>query len=269
MDLYNSIDDSDEDDEEFPPLPSDIETMTYDNRHNSINLFYCPSPSFPTPPPMQNDRFLNLVSPEQTLLRTYANVRTFTSKRSSDLTISPQISFATQFKKKSRPPIVTFLETTYVNMPASTDKMKSTPTEVTYATLMNTTSLMPLSNSSDHLNNHAEYQELHIASSKNDDEVVSGLYENVKVRRPPPIPNESSKSVKLENFSSPEEISVSKLDVALMKNDSSHIYMNLKMNNDSPPTLPSRLNKSLDTERSRSPSPPLIPPRQCSKNQTF
>ena len=131
MDFDNSISESDEDEEEFPPLPSDIETTTYinarepyDNRHHAIDLFFCPSPPFPSPPPppLSPRSSRSLLTSTGSMIRTYANLHTFASIRNHEARTEAHISFATQYKKKSRAPVVATLDSVYINIPGATRK---------------------------------------------------------------------------------------------------------------------------------------------------
>jgi hypothetical protein len=276
MELDNSLEESDDNDEEFPPLPSDIDILSYahtpdpyDNRHHTIDFFYCASPPLPSPPPP-----LPPLASTSTMTRTYANARTFASIRNHDYLNQQAISFATQHKKKARAPIACLLQSVYVNLPMppppppppSPPKPINTSNEVTYATLLNTTSMAP-SISSDLTINHVEYQQIQIQQEP--DEInYHRIYENVKSRRPPPPPCYSQ-----TNFSSqsplfsvivPETITND-----LISNSSAHIYVNLDFHDDKPPTIPMRTSKTLQITVQTSPPPPAIPPRNDHKEETL
>ncbi|CAF5007162.1 unnamed protein product, partial [Rotaria socialis] len=190
----------------FPPLPSDIDLPSYantpdpyDNRHNALELFYCVSPPLPSPPSLQPSPLMTPLSAE-TMTRIYTNCHTVSSIRSHDNMKQQTISFATQFKKKARAPVVGLLQGVYINMPVSNSlpsPLQPPPplrpsepltlsNEVTYATLMNTTSAGP-STCSDQVTNHVHYQEIHI-ENKSAKTNSSRIYENIKTRRPPPPP---------------------------------------------------------------------------------
>lgn len=232
MDLKNSIDESDDEEEEFPPLPSELETSNYDNRNNSIDLFYCPSPSFPSPPVSGSNDSLDVCG-ESIRFRTYSNIRTLKEKHFSDSKLKTKQNFATQIKKKNRTVIGSFFESFYVNLndrKSETIEIKQ-ENELNYATLMNSTSNVQPSSSFDQLNNHAEYQEIRIASSNRENAATPRLYENVRAaRRAPPVPKEV------------EEV---------CQKDFSRLYINLQEEKDSPPTLPIRLKKSSSREIQR------------------
>jgi hypothetical protein len=284
MELENSIGEPDDDDDynEFPPLPLDIDLPSYtdipgpyDNRHHAIDLFYCTSPPFPSPPPPPPPS-------TSTLTRIYANARTFSSIRNHASMNQPKISFATQQKKKARAPIACLLQNVYVNLPKPRSPPLSNPinitNEVTYATLLNTTSMMP-SSCSDLTINHVEYQEIqHTSNGINHNRI----YENIKPRRPPPPPYCSQKKIPqrpaswsiipLENDKS---LSPSKtINNDIISSSSAHVYINLEYHNDKPPTLPVRRCKSVRISVSTSsstlsspPPPPVIPPRNEQKQE--
>ena len=257
----NSVEESENDDEEFPPLPSDIETLTYDNRHRSIDLFYCPSPPLPSPP----------LSIDGTMVRTYANMHTFSSIRDTEYRpFQTKITFATQFKKKARAPIAGFLEGTYVNLSVPARPHSESPppppppleikpiqvaNEVTYATLINTTSLGSVSAghssiTSDFLINHVEYQQIQIPFKANT-KPPTCAYENIKTRRAPPPPIVVCEEVS----ASPLPVTVT-VDLPVISNSSVHTYINVQFQDDQAPAIPSRSNKT------PSDSPPLLPPRK-------
>lgn len=323
MELTNSIeelddddgdddDDDDDDDDvlEFPPLPSDIDLPSYvdltlgpyDNRHRTIDLFYCTSPPFPSPPPP-------LLSPQpvpppplppssssssMTMTRIYANAHTFSSIRNTDSINQPMISFATQQKKKNRAPIACLLQSVYVNLPQprtppppppppslppplSSSNPTNTINEVTYATLLNTTSMVTSINS-DLIVNHVEYQQI---QHKSNEINRNRIYENVKSRPPPPPPPSTPTFTVQANIPQrPSSWSVIPVEddkpllpsKPIINNEisssSAHIYINLECHKDKPPTLPSRRSKSVRTSMETSSSsslstlvPPVIPPR--------
>jgi hypothetical protein len=275
MELDNSIEDPDDEDEEFPPLPSDIDLPAhitpqdpYDNRHNTMDLFYCASPPLPSPPPPAPPP-----TSAATLARMYANARTFSSIHTHDSYNHP-VSFATQQKKKIRAPIACLLEGLYVNIPMpppptpppppSPPKPENISNEVTYATLMNTTSLIP-SIYSDLTMNHVEYQQIQI-QHESDEINHNRIYENIKSRRPPPLPYlsqsispQQSISLEIDKSLSPSKI----FNNDIIPSSSAHIYINLQYHEDKPPAIPTRTCKSIPItiQTSSSPPPPVIPPR--------
>lgn len=276
MDFDNSISESDEDEEEFPPLPSDIETTTYinarepyDNRHHTIDLFYCPSPPFPSPPPppLSPPPSRSLLASTGSMIRTYANLHTFASIRNHEARTEAHISFATQYKKKSRAPVVSMLDSVYINIPGPLSKPITLANEVTYATLLNTTSLVPSSICSDASTNYAEYQQIQIPPTLR---TLSPrqCYENVTTRRPPPLPCDSPTDLVQSEPSPPALPSEKNPSPCESKADSvisapssrAHIYINLERQNEQPPLVPTRSNKGVVVTVQTSPSPPAPPP---------
>jgi len=286
MELENSIeepDDDDDDDEEFPPLPSDIDLPSYvdvpdpyDNRYHSIDVFYCASPPFPSPPPPP------LPPPptsSTTMTRICTNAHTFASIQNHDSINQPMISFATQQRKKIRAPIACLVQSVYVNMPkprSPPPKPVNTTNEVTYATLINTTSMVP-SICSDLTINHVEYQQI---QHKSKEIHHNRIYENVKSRRPPPRPYDSPKNIPQRPTSwsiipleddkplSPSEI----INSDTISSSSARIYINLEYHKDEPPAIPTRTCKSVQipvqtASSSSPPPPPVIPPRNEQKGE--
>jgi hypothetical protein len=277
MKLENSMEEPDDDDDdiEFPPLPSNIDITShtntpdpYDNRHHVLELFYCPSPPLPSPPPPTTS--------SATMTRIYANARTLSFLRTHDRTNQPMISFATQQRKKSRAPIASLLQSVYVNMPrprSPPPKVVNISNEITYTTLINTTSIVPPI-SSDLTINHAEYQQIQHKSVEIN---RIPIYENVKPRRLPPPPSPSPTNIPqrpaswsiipLENdqLLSPTKLNNNKI---ISSSSSARIYINLEYHNDKPPALPTRTCKStrIVVQTSSSPPPPLIPPRKEQKS---
>ena len=99
------------------------------------------------------------------MARIYANARTFTSIRNYDSLNQPFVSFATQQKRKPRAPVACLLQSVYANIPTSPvrpPKPLNTSNEVTYATLVNTTSLVPSIDSDSTKNDHVKYQQIHL-----------------------------------------------------------------------------------------------------------
>ena len=275
MKLDNSMEEPDDDDDDddddivFPPLPSNIDLPSYgntpdpyDNRHHTMDLFYCPTPPFPSPPPPPPPS-------AATMTRMYANARTFSSIRMHDSTSQPMVSFATQQRKKTRAPIASFIQSVYVNLPrprSPPSKPVNLANEVTYATLLNTTSLVPTLGS-DVIVNHVEYQQIQHQSGR---KVSIPIYENVKPRRPPPPPLCSPTNTPLR----PASWSIIPLEndqplAPVQQNNnrpvsssSAHIYINLEYQNDKPPALPTRTTKSVRIAvQTTTPPPPAIPPR--------
>ncbi len=266
MELENSIEESDDDDEEFPPLPSDIDVPSYantpdpyDNRHHTINFYYCSSPPLPSPPPPTSSA---------TMQRIYANARTFTSIRNHDSINQPIIAFATQQRKKPRAPMVCLLQNVYVNLPIS-PKPVNTSNEVTYATLMNTTSFVP-SICSDVTLNHVEYQQIQIQHEV-DAMDHNRIYENIKPRRPPPPPCYSQKNnlqCSISPVDADKSLSHSKvINKDIIATSSEHIYINLKYHEDTPPVIPTRTCKPVPITIQASPPPPIIPRRNEQKEE--
>ena len=280
----NDDDDDDDNDNdcndgyEFPPLPFDIDLPSYtnpldpyDNRHHGIDFFYCSSPPFPSPPPLPSSPPPPPTSPPlpppppppsssssslpptslATMARIYGNALTISSIRSYDDLNQPIISFATQQKKKVRASIAYLPQNIYVNIPVPPPPLPSRSVkrsnEVTYATLMNTTSIIPPVDS-DLTINHVEYQELHIANENN----PNRIYQNIKLRRlpQPPYYSESKCSPQslslsvtpLENNESSSHPTV--INAGVIPSSSAHIYINLQYQDDKPPTIPARTNKS-------------------------
>jgi hypothetical protein len=287
MELDNSTgepDDDDDDEKEFPPLPTDIDLPlysdipdAYDNRYHALDLFYCVSPPFPSPPPPPP-----LPPSSATMTRIYANAHTFSSIRNHDGKNQPMISFATQQRKKNRAPIACLLQNVYVNLPKPRSPPPPLPppnplnisNEVTYATLLNTTSMVPLS-CPDLTINHVEYQQI---QHKSDEIHHNQIYENIKIRRPPPPPYVSPTNIPQRPASwsiipleDDKPLSPSKIINKDMNSSSSaHIYINLEYHNDKPPTIPTRKCKSVRItaqKSSSSPPPPVIPPRNEQKQE--
>ena len=260
------------DDEEFPPLPSDIDlppyTHTpdpYDNRHHTLDIFYCVSPPLPSPPPP-------LPPTSSTMTQIYANARTFASIRNYDSINPPTVSFATQHKKKPRAPVACLLQSVYVNIPIQPPspppsiKPINLSNEVTYATLMNTTSMAP-SMCSDLTINHVEYQQIRI-QHESDQINHKQIYENIKSRRPPPPPYQSQQpstgsaiSLDIDKSLSPSKL----LNNDIISSSSAHIYINLEYHEEKPPTIPTRTCKSIPITIQA--SPPVIPPRNEQKKE--
>ena len=279
MDFVNSISESDDDQEEFPPLPSDIETTTYinvrdpyDNRHHAIDLFYCPSPPFPSPPPPLSPPPRSSLAPTGSMIRTYANLHTFASIRNHEARTQPHVSFATQYKKKLRAPLVSLLDSVYINLPRPPAKPITIANEVTYATLLNTTSLMPISICSDASANYAEYQQIQIPPSSAPSS-PRGCYENVKPRRPPPLPCDTPRELEQSASSpspSPSESNQSSPSGSQMNSDvplppsRAHTYINLEHQPDRPPVVPTRSSKAGAVTRQT--PPPVIPRRKEPKS---
>ena len=277
MELENSIEESDDDDKEFPPLPSEIDIPSYtntpdpyDNRHHTTDFYYCSSPPLPSPPPPPP-------TSSATMARICANARTFASIRNHDSINQPTIAFATQLKKKPRAPIACLFQNVYVNIPISpslppSPKLVDTSNEVMYATLMNTTSMGP-SICSDVTINHVEYQQIQIQHEP-DEMHHNRIYENIKPRRPPPPPCYSQFNISQQ----PPSCSIIPVDKSLSyskinNNDtilssSEHIYINLKYHEDKPPTIPVRTCKPIPIIiQASSPPPPIIPPRKEQKEE--
>ncbi|CAF2802009.1 unnamed protein product [Rotaria sp. Silwood2] len=287
MEFKNSIEESgdedDEDDEEFPPLPSDIDLPShtntpdpYDNRHRTVEFFYCPSPPLPSPP-LPSPPQLPLLTSSVTMARIYANARTLTSIRNPNSINQPTISFATQQKKKGRAPVAGLLQSVYVNIPISPSpslppKPVNISNEVTYATLMNTTSMAP-SISSDLTTNHVEYQQIHI-QNETDKIKHSRIYENIKSNRPPPPPyysqakfSQRTSSLSVTPLEVDKSLSHSKiLNNQIISPSSAHIYINLECHDDKPPIIPTRTTKQSPITIQMSPPPPVIPPRNEQKD---
>jgi hypothetical protein len=278
MELENSIEDPDGDNAMFPPLPSDIELPSYantpdpyDNRYHTVDLFYCPSPPLPSPPPPPPP------TSAATLARMYANARTFSSIRTHDSINQPSVSFATQHKKKVRAPIASLMEGVYVNIPVLPPPLPPTPppksgsisNEVTYATLLNTTSMVP-SIYSDLTINHVEYQQIEL-QHQSDEINHHRIYENIKSRRPPPLPfhSQQSPSWSIIPFEIDKSLSPSKLtNNHIIPSSSAHIYVNLQYHEDKPPAIPTRTSKSIPMIIQTSPPPPMLPPRNRQKKET-
>ncbi|CAF1034210.1 unnamed protein product [Adineta ricciae] len=285
MELETSLEEPDEDEnEEFPPLPSDIEVPSftntpdlYDNRHNPIDFVYCASPPLPSPPTFSPPAPPPPTTSAGTMDRVYANARTISSIRHNGSLTPIPVSFATQHKKKARAPIACSFQSIYVNIPMSPPlppppqlsplhltptpvKPVNTSNEVTYATLMNTTSLVP-SICPDITLNHVEYQQIQIQH-----EIVrvnsNRIYENIKARRPPPPPCYSPPpAIPIENNKSPPDQTVNDHDCLPSSLSSTsageHIYINLKCQDDQPPAIPTRTCKSIPISTQLSP-PPII-----------
>ncbi|CAF1033852.1 unnamed protein product [Adineta ricciae] len=289
MELETSLEEPDEDEnEEFPPLPSDIEIPSftntpdlYDNRPNPIDFVYCTSPPLPSPPTFSPPAPPPPTTSTGTMERVYANARTFSSIRRNDSFTPVPLSFATQHRKKARAPIACSFQSIYVNIPISPPlppppqlsplhstltpvKPVNTSNEVTYATLMNTTSLAP-SICPDISLNHAEYQQIQIQH-----EIFrvnsNRIYENIKARRPPPPPCYSPPpAVPIENNKSSPDQTMNDHDFLPSSLPSSsaveHIYINLKCQDDQPPAIPTRTCKSIPISIQLSP-PPIISRRK-------
>jgi hypothetical protein len=208
------------------------------------------------------------------MTRIYANARTISSLRSHASTNQPIVSFATQQRKKSRAPIASILQSVYVNMPrrrSPPPKVENLSNEITYATLMNTTSIAPPVSAESTIN-HAEYQQVQHKSNKAS---RIPIYENVKPRRLPPPPVCSPTNtpqrpaswsiipVENDRLLSPTKLEKKKIISA----SSAHIYINLEYHNDKPPALPTRTCKSTRIAQTASspPPPPAIPPRKEQK----
>lgn len=271
MELDNSIEQPDDDEEnnnnnEFPPLPTDIDILscenssdTYDNRQNTMDLFYCPSPPLPPPPPPP--------SATATITRKHRNSNTFTSIRTVNNSQPSIVTFSTQYKKKIRTPIVSFLDNVYVNMPrllppkVPISKSISIPNEVVYATLINTSSLIT-TNSTDQPVNHVEYQQI---QHKSKQLIDSRIYENISNRRPPPPPAAAAVICPSPKDTPQRPTSWSIIPLENNPQTTEHIYINLEFQNDQPPSLPKRTTKTVRIASPpilASPSPPAIPLRQ-------
>jgi hypothetical protein len=144
--------------------------------------------------------------------------------------------------------------------------------EVTYATLLNTTSMVP-SISSDLIISHVQYQQI---QHKFDEINQNRIYENIKPRRPPPPPYDSPKNLSQRPASCsiiPLEddklLSPAKLiNNEITSSSSAHIYINLEYHNDQPPALPTRTCKSVQINIQTLPSPPpVLPPRNGHKEE--
>ena len=269
----NNEDDDDDDEnsptitnEEFPPLPTDIDVQscenasdTYDNRQNTMELLDCPSPPLPPPPPPP--------SATTTVERKHRNSNTFTSIHATHSPSQSIVTFSTQYKKKNRAPIVSFLDNIYVNMPRTlppevpivSKPSISIPNEVIYATLINTSSLIT-TNPPDQPVNHVEYQQIRHKSKQTTD---LRIYENVPCRRPPPPPCQSSQDTP-QRPTSWSIIPVENEQSASIPTNE-HIYINLEYQNDQPPIPPKRTTKTVRIASPpilASPPPPAIPPRQ-------
>lgn len=313
MELDNSVEEStdDDDEEEFPPLPSDIDFPSYantpdpyDNSRTTREFLFFPSPPLPSPP--QANQLSPAPASSENMIRILTNSRTVSTIRSHDTVKQKTVSFATQQKKKTRIPICDFLEGVYVNIstlkplkpapppppPTATLPLPlsssgspesiTVPNEVTYATLMNTTSMGLLPTNSDTGTIHAHYQEINI-HNKSVKTNQSRIYENIKARRPPPPPYYSQKnffkrtsSVSSTATSNPE-ISRSLIHSQLVDDDlnscsNAHIYINLEFQDDKPPIIPTRSTKKqapIIVQKSLTPpSPPVIPPRGEQKEDT-
>ena len=276
MKLENSMEEPDEDDDDdddddddeiaFPPLPSNIDLPSYgntpdpyDNRHHTMDLFYCPTPPFPSPPPPPPPS-------AATMTRIYANARTFSSIRTHDSTPQSIVSFATQQRRKTRAPIASLLlQSVYVNLPrprSPPSKLMNLANEVTYATLLNTTSMVPTL-APELTVKHVEYQQIQHQSSR---KVSIPIYENIKPRRPPPPPVCSPTNIPQRPASwsiipveNDQPLSPLKVNDN-HRHSSEHIYMNLECQNDKPPIIPIRTSKSVRTAAQTTTTPPLPPP---------
>jgi hypothetical protein len=285
MDLNNSVDDSDDDDEEFPPLPTDIDVPIYvhrhepyDNQNRTIDLFYCPSPSLPSASSSP------VLSCSSAMIRAYANIHTLTSIRQHDHQQSATIQFARQYKKKDRASVTCLADNLYVNMCRPKENSMNISNEVTYATLINTTSLMPSTSSTDdNVHDHAEYQQIQVSCQIDHCQSHERIYENIQQERraPPPLPMDGQ----FEGVSPLLSPSLSCSDVTLTFNEplltttnddhrtnthpSAHTYINLEFCDEPPPVLPSRACQSMPATSIDAVSfVPTIPPRKHMKTNS-
>ena len=200
------------------------------------------------------------------MVRTYANVHNFSSIRNFNEKNRPFVPFATQLKKKTRAPIACLLDNVYVNIPVVPPKPVHVSNEVTYATLLNTSSALLSATSTDPPVSHAEYQQIQI-QSKGEKTDTRRIYENVKSRRPPPPPCYAKRPPVVPPVETDESVSCSEnVSKRTLPPRRTHLYINMKQAQDQPPAIPTRVSKPAPVVADPA-LPPAIPPRREQKQE--